>query len=283
MAERRDVDGDAHAERTRLGARVVAFYADLFRYRELFVNLFRRDLELRYKGSVLGVGWSLVYPLTLMGVYTVVFSVLWKVVKIHHFPLFVLSGLVTWVFFQSTLQRASTSLLEQASLLKQVRFPRQLLGLAVVATQVVPFAVMLAVLLAVNLVVQPQTRSTFWMVLPFAVLVTAFVSGLSLAVASANALFRDVEHILGALLLPWFFLTPVVYTFSELPGPHALAETIHWVNFVAPATEALRDALFFGHYPSAGDTVYAIGAALVALALGAFLFSRVDDRLAAEL
>jgi lipopolysaccharide transport system permease protein len=262
---------------------VVAFYADLFRYRELFSNLFRRDLELRYKGSVLGVGWSLVYPLTLMGVYTVVFSVLWKVVTIHHFPLFVLSGLVTWTFFQSTLLRASTSLLAQASLVKQVRFPRQLLVLAVVATQVVPFVAMLAVLVVVNLVVEPQTRSTFWMVLPFALLVTAFVSGLSLAVASANALFRDVEHVLGALLLPWFFLTPVVYTFGDLPGPHALAQAIHWGNFVTPVTEALREALFFGHNPSVGDTLYSIGSALVALALGAFLFSRVDDRLAAEL
>jgi lipopolysaccharide transport system permease protein len=261
----------------------VTFYADLFRYRELFLNLFRRDLQLRYKGSVLGVGWSFVYPLTLMGVYTIVFSVLWKAFTIRHFPLFVLSGLVTWLFFQTTLQRASTSLLAQATLLKQVRFPRQLLVLAVVATQVVPFAAMLVVLLVVNLIVLPETRSTFWVVLPFAVLVVAFVSGLSLAVASANAIFRDVEHILGAILLPWFFLTPVVYTFDLLPGPHVLAEVIHWANFVTPPTEGLRDALFFGTYPSGGDTVYSIVVALAALFLGAFLFSRTDDRLAAEL
>jgi lipopolysaccharide transport system permease protein len=261
----------------------VTFYADLFRYRELFVNLFRRDLQLRYKGSVLGVGWSLIYPLTLMGVYTVVFSVLWKAFTIHHFPLFVLSGLVTWLFFQTTVQRASTSLIAHATLLKQVRFPRQLLVLAVVATQVVPFAAMLVALLAVNLIVLPHTRSTFWVVIPFALLVVALVSGLSLAVASANALFRDVEHILGAILLPWFFLTPVVYTFDVLPGPHLLAEVVHWGNFVAPVTEGLRDPLFFGRYPSGGDTVYSIGVALAALFLGAFLFSRTDDRLAAEL
>jgi lipopolysaccharide transport system permease protein len=261
----------------------VAFYADLFRYRELFLNLFRRELQLRYKGSVLGIGWSLVYPLVLMAVYTVVFSVLWKAFTIDHFPLFVLSGLVTWLFFQSTTQRATTSLLAQATLLKQVRFPRQLLVLAVVAAQVVPFAAMLVVLLAVNLVVLPQTRSTFWVVIPFAVLVLAFVSGLSLAVASANAIFRDVEHILGALLLPWFFLTPVVYTFSVLPGPHLLAEVIHWGNFVAPPTEGLRDPLFFGQYPSGGDTLYSIVLAVATLLFGAFLFRRTDDRLAAEL
>jgi ABC-type polysaccharide/polyol phosphate export permease len=102
-------------------------------------------------------------------------------------------------------------------------------------------------------------------------------------VASANAIYRDVEHILGALLLPWFFLTPVLYTFSSLPGPHALAEVIHWGNFVAPPTEGLREALFFGNLPTAGDTLYSIGAALATLALGALLFSRTDERLAAEL
>jgi lipopolysaccharide transport system permease protein len=269
--------------RSRLSRLAVAFYADLFRYRELFLNLFRRDLQVRYKGSFLGVGWSLVYPLTLMAVYTVVFSVLWKAVSIHHFPLFVLSGLVTWIFFQSALQHASTSLLAQATLLKQVRFPRQLLVLAVVATQAVPFFAMLVVLVAVNLIVLPQTRSTFWIALLFSLLVVAFVTGLSLAIASANALFRDVEHILGALLLPWFFLTPVLYTFDALPGPHLLAEVIHWGNFVAPITEALRDALFFGHHPTPGDTVYSVAAAVVALVLGAYVFSRTDDRLAAEL
>jgi ABC-type polysaccharide/polyol phosphate export permease len=261
----------------------VAFYAEVFRHRELFLNLFRRNLHLRYKGSFLGLGWSLLYPLTLMAVYTVVFSVLWKAIDIHHFPLFVLSGLVTWIFFQSTLQHACTSLLAQASLIKQVRFPRQLLVLAVVGAQVIPFVAMLLALLAVNFIVLPETRTTFWMVFPFAVLMIALVSGLSLAVASANVLYRDVEHIVGALLLPWFFLTPVLYTFGSLPGPHALAEVVHWGNFVAPGTEALREPLFFGRYPSGGDTVYSIVAALAALALGAFLFSRTDDRLAAEL
>lgn len=261
----------------------MAFYADLFRYRDLFLNLFRREFQLRYKGSFLGVGWSLVYPLTLMAVYTVVFSVLWQAFTIHHYALFVLSGLATWIFFSSTLQRASTSLLAQATLLKQVRFPRQLLVLAVVGAQVVPFVAMLIVLLAVNLIVLPETRSTFWVVIPFAIVEMAFVTGLALAVASVNARFRDVEHILGAILLPWFFLTPVVYTFDALPGPQLLAEVIHWGNFVAPVTEGLRDPLFFGRYPSGGDTLYSIGVALAALFLGALLFIRTDDRLAAEL
>src|SRR6185312_3891264 len=86
----------------RSGARsslvAVTVYADLFRYRELFGNLFRRDLQTRYKGSVLGVAWSLVNPLVLMGIYVLVFSLLWKVAQVRHYALYLLVGLAVWLF-----------------------------------------------------------------------------------------------------------------------------------------------------------------------------------------
>src|SRR3954463_9710212 len=105
----------------------MSIYADLFRFRELFANLFRRDLQVRYKGSVLGVGWSLVNPLVLMGIYVLVFSVLWKVTgDIPHYALYVLTGLVVWVFVSSALPMAARSLVAGAPLVKKVRFPRQL-------------------------------------------------------------------------------------------------------------------------------------------------------------
>ena len=89
----------------------MTLYADLFRYGDLFLNLFRRELSVKYRGSVLGLGWTLVLPVVLMGVYTIVFSVLLKAVSLHHYPLFLLSGLVTWVFFQGAIQSSCTSLL----------------------------------------------------------------------------------------------------------------------------------------------------------------------------
>ena len=111
----------------------MTIYADLFRYRELFLNLFRRELRVKYRGSLLGIAWSLVNPLVLVGVYTLVFSVLWRAFSIPHYPLFIVSGLLVWIFFQTSLQSASASLLGHANLVKQVKFPRQLLPLAVVA------------------------------------------------------------------------------------------------------------------------------------------------------
>lgn len=263
----------------------MTLYADLFRYGDLFLNLFRRELRVKYRGSVLGLGWTLVLPLALMGVYTVVFSVLLDAVSIDHYPLFLLSGLVTWVFFQGALQSSCTSLLGQASLVKQVRFPRQLLPFAVVGTNAVTLLVMLAVLVPVNLIVIPETRSTFWAGLPLLLPLVALAGGLALVLAAVTVVFRDIEHLLTAILLPWFFLTPVLYTF-DLPGigEHpTLVNVLHYANPVAPLVIAIRDPLFFGELPQLGDVVYVVAAALLALGAAGLVFRRLDDQLAAQL
>jgi homopolymeric O-antigen transport system permease protein len=265
----------------------VTVYADLIRYRELFGSLFRRDLRAKYKGSVLGLAWSLAHPVVLMLVYLLVFSVMLKIqtADYEHYWLFLLGGLPVWVFFATSLQSASRSLLENANLIRKVRFPRQLVPLSMVATQLVGFGVMLAIVIVLSLVYLPGARDTVWLALPLGALIVCFVAGIALAVASLNALYRDVEHIVAALLLPWFFLTPVLYSLDRIPGIEdhpRLVDLVHWGNPVTPAIEAFRDPLFFGRLPAGGDVLYLAVAALVSLALGAFVFSRVDDRVAVE-
>ena len=268
----------------------MSIYADLIHYRELFSNLFRRDLRTKYKGSVLGVLWSLVNPLILMGIYTLVFSVLFPVSRVPHYPLYLLSGLAIWVFVSGALAASSRSLLDNANLIKKVRFPRQLAPFSTVATHLVSLVAILVVLVPINFAIIPAARDTVWLALPLAVPIVALVGGLALAVAAANVVFRDVEHIVAALLLPWFFLTPIMYSFDAggpLAGPierhHTLVEILRYGNFITPPIEAVRDSLFWGRLPRAGDVAYLCVAAVVALALGAFVFRRVDDRIAVEL
>src|SRR5437764_12755739 len=140
-------------------------YADLLRYRELFANLFRRDFHAKYKGSVLGVAWSLLNPLVLLGVYLLVFGVIFPS-KTPHYPLYVLSGLACWTFFATSMQSAARSMIDSAELIKKVRFPRQLVALSIVATQAVTFAVMLAVLIVLSLVFIPDARPYVWLAIP---------------------------------------------------------------------------------------------------------------------
>src|SRR3954463_3023552 len=144
-------------------------YADLLRYRELFANLFRRDFHAKYKGSLLGIVWSLLNPLVLLGVYLIVFGLLFPP-TIPHYPLYLLAGLSCWIFFATSLQTSARSLVDAAELIKKVRFPRQLVAFSSVATQAVTFAVMIAVLIVLSLVFIPEARSTVFLAIPLALL-----------------------------------------------------------------------------------------------------------------
>jgi ABC-type polysaccharide/polyol phosphate export permease len=261
-------------------------YADLVRYRELFGNLFRRDLQAKYRGSALGVLWTIVNPIMLMGVYLLVFSVVLKArfANVAHYPLFLLSGLAVWTFFAAALQSATRSMLDNANLIRKIRFPRQLVPLSVVGAHLVSFAVMLVLLLVLNGIVLPRARATELLAVPLAVLVLGLVSGVALALASLNVLFRDVEFIVAALLVPWFFLTPIIYplTSGTLAEHTHVIWVIHWVNPLSPAVEAIRAPLFAGTMPFWGDALYLVVASAVALVLGAFVFTRIDDSIAIE-
>jgi lipopolysaccharide transport system permease protein len=265
----------------------MSVYADLVRYRELFGSLFRRDLRAKYKGSVLGLAWTLALPVALMLVYLVVFAVLWKAApsETEHYWLFLLCGLPPWVFFATSLQVGSRSLVENAPIIRKVRFPRQLVPLSVVATEVVAFAAMTAIVLALALWFRPESRDVAWVAVPVAVVIVVFVAGIALAAASLNAVFRDVEFVIAAALLPWFFLTPVLYRLEDLPGAEArpwLIDLLHWGNPVTPAIETFRAPLYAGELPPFADALYLCVATVVALALGGLVFSGVDDRIASE-
>src|SRR4029453_12655506 len=145
------------------------------------------------------------------------------------------------------------------------------------ATNLISFGVMIGALLVLNFALLPRVRATEWLALPFAVALVAITGGLALAIACLNVLFRDIEFLVAALLLPLFFLTPVLYplTDPQVASRQWVVDLIHWANPLSPVVEALHAVLFYGNLPTAGDTIYTIVAALVALALGAWVFTRV--------
>ena len=262
-------------------------YADVLRYRELLGNLFRRDLQAKYRGSALGVLWTVANPVMLMGVYLLVFGVVWRspfATEGGHYPLFLLTGLALWTFFAAAVQSATRSMLDNANLIRKTRFPRQLVPLSVVFAHLVSFVVMLALLLVVNFIALSRVRATEWLAIPLSVLFVAVVCGIALAGASLNVLFRDVEFMVAALLVPLFFLTPILYPLggSPLGRHHTIVQFIHWANPLSPAIEAVRAPLFAGTLPRWSDALYLCVAALVSLAVGAVVFRSVDDQIAIE-
>jgi lipopolysaccharide transport system permease protein len=158
--------------------------------------------------------------------------------------------------------------------------------LSVVATNLTTFLAMFAIVVPVNLIVRPETRATFWAAIPLIFLLVALSSGLSIVVAGATVIFRDIEHLLATILVPWFILTPIFYTFDLVPSleeHETVANVLYYGNVMAPLVEAIRDPVFFGQMPAASDVIYSIGAALASLFLGAWTFAKLDDRLAASL
>jgi lipopolysaccharide transport system permease protein len=265
----------------------VDVYADLLRHRELFGSLFRRDLRAKYKGSLLGLAWTLALPAALMLVYLVVFAVLWKAqpTETPDYWLFLLCGLPSWVFFATSLQSGARSIVENAPIIRKVRFPRQLVPLSVVATEVVAYAAMTAIVLVLALWFRQGSRDVAWLAIPVAALIVVFTAGVALTLASLNAIFRDVEFIVAALLLPWFFLTPILYQLDALPGAESrpwLVDLLHWGNPLTPAIESYRAPLYAGELPPTWDLLYLVVAAAVALAVGALVFRSIDDRIASE-
>jgi ABC-type polysaccharide/polyol phosphate export permease len=253
------------------------------RYRFLFEQMVRRELRQKYKGSTLGVLWYLVNPLILMGAYALVFKVLLKVGTMRDYPVFLISGLVVWVFFSQALLSSAPSLVVNAPLIRKVRFPRETIPASVAAVQLVTFLVMLAILVPVALIVRGNLDASL-LLLPLVVAgLFCLVLGFSLGVSILHAHYRDVEPVLAALLLPWFFVTPIFLRVDDFPGARShrwLADVLQWANPIAPFVDALRQILYAGAAPSVGQLAYVAGVGLGALALGALAFRKLERDLA---
>jgi lipopolysaccharide transport system permease protein len=257
------------------------------RYGELLRTLVRRELRARFKGSALGLFWSLLYPLAMIGVYTLVFSVLWRVTgDIPHYPLFVLSGLAVWGFFQAGIQLGTTSLVQNGELIKKVWFPRELVPASAVLAQTVTIFVMLAIVIPVDLIVEPANARTVVLVIPMVAALICLVLGLAWLFSVANVFYRDVEHLLAVVFLPWFFLTPVLYgleQFSAASGHRWLILLMRYGNPVTPYVEGVRAVLLQATVPGAPLLVYIFLVGPLVALLGLWVMQRFEDRIAIEL
>jgi homopolymeric O-antigen transport system permease protein len=256
------------------------------KYRYLFDQLVRRELKQKYKGTFVGVLWYLVNPLVLMGVYGVMLGDLLHAVSVHDYLVFILSGLLVWLFFSQALSASSTSLVEQAGLIGKVAFPRAMVPAATVVVQLIPMLTILVVLVPLSAILQGVDLLPL-LVLPLVMAcLFAFTIGFALVASSMNAHFRDVQPIITAALLPWFFVSGVLFNIASLPGAnghgarHVLEQILRWGDPIAPFVTAFRDVIYGGAWPSAAVLIYVVVAAAASLSVGSFVFRRLSAELA---
>ena len=212
---------------------------DLGKYHELIRNLVMRDLKVRYRNSVLGVLWSLFNPLLMMVVFTVVFTVMTPYSDVKHFPVFVILGILPWNFFSASVIGAIRSIVDNATLVNKVFFPREILPISVVLANLVNF--LLALIVVFLLILAYQIPFTPWvLMLPLVIGVQLiFTIGVALILSTANVFYRDTQVIMDVLLLAWFFVTPVFYSGLILPRNYEIIEGVYidvfrWVNILNP-------------------------------------------------
>ena len=256
--------------------------------RELLVNLTLRELRSKYKRSFLGWTWSMLNPLATMAVYTIVFRLFFRaspqpgVHGLNVYSLFLMCGLLPWTFFSMCVMGSIGSLVGNASLIQKSYFPRKLLPASNVGANLVSHLIEMGLLTLVLLGFGDWEAVAFIPVTLVLIGVLAIFSfGLGLLVSALNIYFRDVEHFMNIILLVWIYLTPVIYPIT-LPGVQKYL-TFLKINPMTEMTECFRAVLYYGRFPTVTQFGYFLGSALVVLAIGWAVFTRLESRMAEEL
>lgn len=246
-------------------------------------NLVSRDLKVRYKNSVLGIVWSMLNPLGMMLVFTIVFTVLLPNNSVERFPIFLLCGLLPWNWFSGAVMGSIYSVVMNAHLVKKVYFPREVLPLSVVLANLVHFLIALIVLFAMMYVL--QTPLTPWvLLLPLLIVIQfVFTLGLSFFLSAINVYYRDTAMIMDVLMLALFFLTPVFYTmdivpqYKEIFGFDVPVQRLAYiVNPLASLIASYRVILYNGAPPAIDFLLRTIVTSIAALVLGYIFFHRLS-------
>jgi ABC-2 type transport system permease protein len=211
------------AARPKLWPRLV----DLWGSRELFVFLVRKEIKVKYKNSVLGFMWSMLNPALNLAVYFLVFQ---EVLKngIPSFVIYLFSGLLAWNLFQTGVQTATGTVVNNSGLVKKVAFPREILALASVGSAFMFFVFQCTVMLGFMLVLlHPPAWQMLWL-LPLALLtLVMFSAALAVFFSAVNVYMRDTQHLIEVLMTAWFWAGPVVYSYAEEIGPKLAT---HWIG-----------------------------------------------------
>ncbi|MGH9085827.1 MAG: ABC transporter permease [Acidimicrobiales bacterium] len=229
-------------------------------------ELVLRNLRLRYRRSALGLLWAQLAPLAYVVVLTIVFT---RVVPldIEHYPVFVLLGMLPWLWFQAALVAGTTSVVYSPDLLRQPGFPRLVLPLVAVASTLAHHVLALPVALAAGAIVTGRLSVTALAVVPLLAVQFLLCSGPAFALACLHARLRDTAHLLSVLLIPCFYATPVLYDATALDAVPALR-----LNPMAPIVDGYRDAVLRGTWPPVGPLLVVTGAGLVLLIGGLSLY-----------
>lgn len=228
-----------------------AILRSIWTFRGFILGSVKREFQLKYRNSMLGAAWTVLNPLAMIIVYTVIFAQIMRtrlpgVESTFAYSIYLCAGVLTWGLFAEIAGRSLTIFIENANLIKKQNFPRICLPLIVVGSAMVNFAIIFS-LFTLFLVVSGNFPGWVYLsVFPVLAVEIAFSVGLGMALGVLNVFFRDVGQLFNVVLQFWFWLTPIVYPASILPGP---AQSLMAINPMARLTGAYQTVLVSGQAP----------------------------------
>jgi ABC-type polysaccharide/polyol phosphate export permease len=242
----------------------------------LLWNLVVKDFKVRYRNMSLGVFWSLASPLVMMVVLTFVFTQLLPTDPGHPFPLFVLCGLVPFSFFTLAWQTGTTSLVDNAGLVKRMSLPREAIPISTVLANALHLGIQLVLLLGMAWAFGSAPAWSWLWLLPIVALEVIFVTGLALLFSPVDVYLRDTRYVVESANLVLFWLIPIVYPFSVIPDPY---RDLYQYNPLAAVVFAFRNVLLEGQAPATSLLLRLVLVSFAVLAAGLLAFGRLKRRI----
>ena len=256
-----------------------AYIENFKKFRPLLTELVSRDIKIKYRRSVLGVLWTLLNPLLMMVVLSIVFSNLFKF-DIENYPVYILSGQVIYNFFSESTNSAMGAIIGNAALLKKVYIPKYMFVLSRVLSSIINVLASHCALLIVMLFTGVEMHWTTVLFFIPMLLLSVFCLGIGFILAAASVKFRDIIHLYGVFTTAFMYLTPVIYALSLLPG------WLYKIVRLNPITNYLmmyRDVMINGAMINPLQLLVGIAEALVVLALGLLFFAKKQDNFILDL
>lgn len=244
------------------------------KYKDLLIQLVSRDIKLKYRRSFLGYLWSVLNPLFVMIIMTIVFSTMFSR-NIENFPVYLFTGKMLFDFMSTSTNQAMTSVTGNAALLKKTYVPKYIFTLSKVTSCMVDLLFSFGALFIVMLATRAHIYWTFFLFPIVVIQIYIFCCGLGFFLAEFNVFFRDVQYIYQAIITAWMYLTPIFYPVESLPG--SVAFIVKGLNPLYYYVAQFRDLVYYGCFP--GPRVFWGGwlIAFVMLVLGVLMFKRKQD------
>jgi lipopolysaccharide transport system permease protein len=247
-----------------------------WRYRGFILGSVKREFESRYRNSLLGAAWTVLQPLAMITVYTVVFSELMRtrlpgMNSPYAYSTFLCAGLLTWGLFSEILQRGQSVFIENGNIIKKLNFPRICLPAITVLNALINFTIIFCIFIVFLLATRNFPGWVALYTLPLLIVQIAFAIGLSVIAGVLNVFFRDVGQFLGILLQFWFWFTPIVYSTLTLPES---ARRLIRMNPMTPLAQAYQGIFVYRQAPDWHSIWPVALLAAVLCALGLLLFRR---------